>query len=94
MTGATPFGTDADWNDEDELDLADDESLPWLEAGEDEEQAAGFDTSRMILLGVVIWYNLLIWAAEWTYAAMTRARFPEERRMAPASPRGYEGDEG
>ena len=52
MTGATPFGTDADWNDEDELDLADDESLPWLEAGEDEEQAAGFDTSRMILLGV------------------------------------------
>ena len=45
----------------------------------------------MILLGVVIWYNLLIWAAEWTYAAMTRARFPEERRMAPASPRGYEG---
>ncbi|KZY21433.1 hypothetical protein A3726_28335, partial [Erythrobacter sp. HI0037] len=53
MTGATPFGTDADWNDEDELDLADDESLPWLEAGEDEEQATGFDTSRMILLGVL-----------------------------------------
>ena len=53
MTGATPFGTDAEWNDEDELDLADDESLPWLEAGEDEEQATGFDTSRMILLGVL-----------------------------------------
>ena len=53
MTGATPFGTDADWNDEDELDLADDESLPWLEAGEDEEQATGFDTSRMVMLGVL-----------------------------------------
>ena len=53
MTGTTPFGTDADWDDENELDLADDESLPWLEAGEDEEQATGFDTSRMILLGVL-----------------------------------------
>ena len=47
----------------------------------------------MFLLGVVIWYNLLIWAAEWTYAAVRRARFPEERRMAPASPREHEGDE-
>ena len=61
--------------------------------GEDREATPARSTSRMILLGVVIWYNLLIWAAEWTYAAMTRARFPEERRMAPASPRGYEGDE-
>ena len=59
--------------------------------GEDREATPAPSTSRMILLGVVIWYNLLIWAAEWTYAAMTRARFPEERRMAPASPRGYEG---
>lgn len=62
--------------------------------GEDRDATSARSTSRMILLGVVIWYNLLIWAAEWTYAAMTRARFPEERRMAPASPRGYEGDEG
>jgi len=60
----------------------------------DATSAHSTSTSRMILLGVVIWYNLLIWAAEWTYAAMMRARFPEERRMAPASPRGYEGDEG
>lgn len=58
---------------------------------EDRDATTAHSTSRMILLGVVIWYNLLIWAAEWTYAAMTRARFPEERRMAPASPRGYEG---
>ena len=61
---------------------------------EDRDATPARSPSRMILLGVVIWYNLLIWAAEWTYAAMTRARFPEERRMAPASPRGYEGDEG
>ena len=58
--------------------------------GDDRDAAP---THSMILLGVVIWYNLLIWAAEWTYAAMTRERFPAERRMAPASPRGYEGDE-
>ncbi len=59
----------------------------------DATPAARSTPSRMILLGVVIWYNLLIWAAEWTYAAMTRARVPAESRMAPASPRGYEGDE-
>ena len=61
--------------------------------GEDHDANPARSPSRMFLLGVVIWYNLLIWAAEWTYAAMTRARFPEERRMAPASPREHEGDE-
>ena len=60
---------------------------------EDRDATTAHSTSRMILLGVVIWYNLLIWAAEWTYAAVRRARFPEERRMAPASPREHEGDE-
>ena len=35
-------------------------------------------TSRMFLLGIVVWYNLVIWAAERAYAAMTRgARFQE-----------------
>jgi hypothetical protein len=29
-------------------------------------------TSRMFLLGIVVWYNLVIWAAERAYAAMTR----------------------
>ena len=53
MTGASAYGSGGEWENEDQLDLADDESLPWLEAGEDEEQAAGFDTSRLILLGVL-----------------------------------------
>jgi len=46
-------------------------------------------TSRMFLLGIVVWYNLVIWAAERAYAAMTRgARFQELRpdQLAPASP--------
>ena len=48
MTGASAYGSGSEWENEDQLDLADDESLPWLEAGEDEEQTAGFDTSRLI----------------------------------------------
>lgn len=46
-------------------------------------------TSRMFLLGIVVWYNLVIWAAERAYAAMTRgAGFQQLRpdQLAPASP--------
>ncbi len=53
MTGSTPYERNADWQGEDQLDLAEDESLPWLEAGEDEDDAAGFDTSRLIMLGTL-----------------------------------------
>ena len=51
--GSTPYDTDEDWDGEDQLDLADDESLPWLEAGEDEDEAQGFDTSRLVMLAVL-----------------------------------------
>lgn len=51
--GSTPYDTDEDWDGEDQLDLADDESLPWLEAGEDEDDASGFDTSRLVMLAVL-----------------------------------------
>ncbi len=50
---STPYDTDEDWEGEGELDLADDDSLPWLEAGVDEEERAGFDMSRLVLLGVL-----------------------------------------
>ena len=53
MAASTPYDTDEDWEGEGQLDLADDESLPWLEAGEDEDEAAGFDTSRLWLMGVL-----------------------------------------
>ncbi|WP_421990319.1 SPOR domain-containing protein [Qipengyuania sp.] len=53
MVASTPYDRDGDLQGEDQLDLADDESLPWLEAGEDEEETGSFDTSRLILLGVL-----------------------------------------
>ncbi|MBQ95546.1 MAG: SPOR domain-containing protein [Actinobacteria bacterium] len=53
MVASTPYDTDKDWEAEGQLDLADDESLPWLEAGEDEDEAAGFDTSRLWLMGAL-----------------------------------------
>lgn len=53
--------------DEDQLDLSSDDSLPWLEADEEDESAGGVDTAQVIrfvaillaiLVGVVgaIWY--------------------------------------
>lgn len=72
MTGASAYGSGGEWENEDQLDLADDESLPWLEAGEDEEQAAGFDTSRLILLGVLALIVLaLVVGAIWFVANQT-----------------------
>lgn len=53
MIGGKPFDTDADWEGDGQLDLADGESLPWLEAGGEEAEAAGFDTTRLVLLGVL-----------------------------------------
>ena len=46
-------------------------------------------TSRMFMLGIVVWFNLVIWAVERACAAMTRgARFQElsPDQLAPASP--------
>ena len=72
MTGASAYGSGGEWENEDQFDLADDESLPWLEAGEDEEQAAGFDTSRLILLGVLALIVLaLVVGAIWFVANQT-----------------------
>ena len=53
MVRSTPYDMGGDRGAEDQLDLAEDDSLPWLEAAEDEDHAAGFDTSRLILLGVL-----------------------------------------
>ena len=53
MTGATPYDEGTDWAVEERLDLADGESLPWLEAGEDAEDGEGVDTTRLILLGAL-----------------------------------------
>lgn len=50
---ATPYDSDDAWDDGDRLDLAEDESLPWLEAGDDEDAGGAFDTSRIVMLGVL-----------------------------------------
>ena len=85
MTGASAYGSGGEWENEDQLDLADDESLPWLEAGEDEEQAAGFDTSRLILLGVLALIVLaLVVGAIWFVANQTSDE-PEAETVALAS---------
>lgn len=51
--GSKPFGGDDDWDGREQLDLAKEDRLPWLESSEEEEGAGGFDTSRLILLGVL-----------------------------------------
>ncbi|MEZ5680288.1 MAG: SPOR domain-containing protein [Erythrobacter sp.] len=51
--GSTPFDSDEDWDADGQLDLASDDALPWLESGDEDEGAGGFDTSRVILLGVL-----------------------------------------
>lgn len=51
--GLKPFGSDDDWDRREELDLAKDDRLPWLESAEEEEGAGGFDTSRLLLLGLL-----------------------------------------
>lgn len=58
--GSKPFGSDNDWDGHDQLDLADDDRLPWLEAGDEEAEAGGFDTSRLMLLGVLAFVALAV----------------------------------
>ncbi len=53
MTASTPFDGEKDREAEEELDLADDERLPWLETGEQDEETAGIDASRLAMLGVL-----------------------------------------
>ncbi len=53
MAASTSFDREQDWEAEDQLDLADDERLPWLDAGEDEDEVARFDSSRLMMLGVL-----------------------------------------
>ena len=51
---ATPYDNDEDWESEDQLDLAEDESLPWLESGEADDHRGGIDTGRVVLVGVLV----------------------------------------
>ena len=57
--GSTPYETDEEWDGDEQLDLADDESLPWLEAGEDDNEAGGVDAARFLMIGVLAGIVLL-----------------------------------
>ena len=48
-----PYERDEEWQQEEELDLADDESLPWLDSGDDTEVAGNVDTTRLVLLALL-----------------------------------------
>lgn len=47
---ATPYDTDEDWDEGEQLDLASEERLPWLEAGDEDDLDGGFDTQRLLLV--------------------------------------------
>lgn len=49
-----PFDGDEDWEEPEDLELiGNEERLPWLEADDEYEEAAGFATSRLVMLGVL-----------------------------------------
>ncbi|QKG70170.1 SPOR domain-containing protein [Erythrobacter mangrovi] len=50
---ATPYDAEEDWDEDEQLDLSQDDRLPWLESAEEEDAAGGFDTVRLVLLGVL-----------------------------------------
>jgi len=50
---ATPYDADDNWDEGEQLDLARDERLPWLESGEEDEGAGGFATQRLMLMGAL-----------------------------------------
>ena len=51
--GSTPYNGDEHWDGDEQLDLATEDNLPWLESGDEDEEARGFDTSRLVLFGIL-----------------------------------------
>lgn len=86
MTASTPYDEEQDWEGEDRLDLADDERLPWLEAGEDEEDAARFDSSRLAMMGVLAAVALAVVVAGVWFLAGRVSDEPEPDGSVIAAP--------
>lgn len=50
----SPYETSGNWDEAEDLELIESEDrLPWLEADEEDEEAGGFATSRLLMLGAL-----------------------------------------
>ena len=81
---------DEDWDGAEELALVEgDERLPWLQSGEEDEPAnGGFDTGRLILLGLLALLALLaVLAAVW-FVSHKASGEPEADGSVIAAPQG------
>ncbi|MDG5749013.1 SPOR domain-containing protein [Qipengyuania sp. XHP0207] len=87
---ATPYDTDEDWESEDELDLAEDESLPWLESTEPDDARGGVDTGRMVLLGVLALLALgLVGGGIWFFGQASSDEPPADGSLIAAPEEPY-----
>ena len=87
---ATPYDSDDNWDDSEELDLAEDESLPWLEATDDEEPRGGFDTGRIVLVGVLALLALaVVVGGIWYFARATSDEPPADGSLIAAPEEPY-----
>ncbi|QPC99354.1 SPOR domain-containing protein [Qipengyuania soli] len=84
--GSRPFDSDDDWDGNDQLDLAENERLPWLESGEEDEGAGGFDTSRLVLLGVLAFLALAVVVGGIWYLGKSTSGEPEPDGSLIAAP--------
>lgn len=86
-----PFDGDEDWEEAEDLELIENEErLPWLEADDEDEEAAGFATSRLVMLGAL---SLLIVgalvAAAWMVTGTTSNEPPADGSLIAAPEEPY-----
>ena len=87
---ATPYDSDDNWDDSEELDLAEDESLPWLEATDDDEPRGGFDTGRIVLVAVLALLALaVIVGGIWFFGRATSDEPPADGSLIAAPEEPY-----
>lgn len=82
----SPYEQEDEWEDEDELDLADDESLPWLDAGDEDDAPGGVDTSRLVLMSLLALMVLGVAVAGIWFATSTISDEPTPDGSVIAAP--------
>lgn len=89
MVTGTAYDRNKDWDGVEELELIEaDERLPWLESGdEDEEYGSGFDTGRLVMLGLIALLTLaMIVAGIWLVSNSGLVDEPEADGSIIAAP--------